>query len=338
MNNPKVSIIIPNYNHSSFLKQRIDSVLSQTYQNFEVLILDDCSTDNSREIIEQYKEHPQISHFIYNDFNSGSVFKQWIKGIEYASGDYIWIAESDDYSSDLFLEETVKLLDTKLSLGAVFTNTIAVDEKGQFINNNEILRNDVFKKLSKENYLINRENLSEFLIADMIILNASSVLFRKDILMTIDFNELSQFNNTGDRFVYIGIALFSDILYIPQSLNFMRSHKNNTTQKNMQNGNIHKDRIKVLYYYFDKIPNTSKNIKQINQFYLDNYLYFIYYGDYKENIEVLIKLKQSKSLNSLFYLLVRFNLYIFKKLKVNSRILRGIYYRILVMYQKIAQI
>ena len=58
---PTVSVIIPNYNHAPYLKERIDSVLNQTYQDFEVIILDDCSPDNSVEVIEQYRSNPHVS-------------------------------------------------------------------------------------------------------------------------------------------------------------------------------------------------------------------------------------------------------------------------------------
>ena len=98
MRSPLVSVIIPNYNHAVYLDERIKSVLNQTYQNFELIILDDCSPDNgaSMAIIEKYRNNPHISHIVYNDVNSGSTFKQWHKGLELAKGDLIWIAESDD--------------------------------------------------------------------------------------------------------------------------------------------------------------------------------------------------------------------------------------------------
>src|ERR1700742_1367615 len=103
----KVSVIVPNYNHSRYLNQRIDSVLSQTYQDFELIILDDCSTDDSRKIIKQYQEHPKVSHIVFNETNSGTTFKQWKKGIELAKGKYIWIAESDDWCEPNLLETLV---------------------------------------------------------------------------------------------------------------------------------------------------------------------------------------------------------------------------------------
>ena len=102
--NPKVSVIVPNYNHASYLKQRIDSILNQTFQDFEVIILDDCSTDNSLEVLSHYKNHNKVSHCVFNDTNSGSTFKQWDKGIQLAKGEWIWIAESDDWAEPEFLE------------------------------------------------------------------------------------------------------------------------------------------------------------------------------------------------------------------------------------------
>ena len=64
-----VSVIIPNYCHAPYLRQRIDSVLAQSYPDFEVVLLDDCSTDGSREVIERYRNHPRIKQIVYNDRN-----------------------------------------------------------------------------------------------------------------------------------------------------------------------------------------------------------------------------------------------------------------------------
>ena len=58
---PTVSVIVPNYNHAPYLKQRIDSILGQTYQDFELILLDDCSTDGSREVLEQYRSDPLLA-------------------------------------------------------------------------------------------------------------------------------------------------------------------------------------------------------------------------------------------------------------------------------------
>ena len=107
---PTVSVIVPNYCHAPYLEQRIESILQQTFQDFELILLDDCSTDGSREILERYRNHPKVSGIFYNERNSGSPFKQWKKGLSKATGDYVWIAESDDFSSPCFLERCVRIL------------------------------------------------------------------------------------------------------------------------------------------------------------------------------------------------------------------------------------
>lgn len=107
MENPKVSVIIPNFNHEKYLDERIQSVLNQTYTDFEVIILDDVSKDNSKEVIEKYRSNPHVSNIVYNTENSGSTFKQWAKGFNLAKGGLIWIAESDDSCSPKLLEKLV---------------------------------------------------------------------------------------------------------------------------------------------------------------------------------------------------------------------------------------
>ena len=127
---PLVSVIIPNYNHAAFLKQRIESVLNQTFQDFELIILDDCSTDNSKEIIEEYRSNPKVKSIVYSKMNSGSPFEQWRKGIVLAKGEYVWIAESDDWASLDFLHELISNLSKKKNVGICFCDSNWVDNDG----------------------------------------------------------------------------------------------------------------------------------------------------------------------------------------------------------------
>ena len=92
----EVSIIIPNYNYARFLQQRIESVLAQTYTDYEIILLDDASTDDSVSILNHYKTNSRVAHLEINSVNTGSPFIQWQKGISLSRGKYIWIAESDD--------------------------------------------------------------------------------------------------------------------------------------------------------------------------------------------------------------------------------------------------
>src|SRR4051812_33606058 len=112
-----VSVVIPNYNHAPYLRTRIDSVLNQSYQEVEVIILDDCSTDDSRSIIEEYRSHPKVSAIVYNERNTGSPFIQWNKGVGLAKGELIWIAESDDTCHPLMLSTVLERMNVDGNIG-----------------------------------------------------------------------------------------------------------------------------------------------------------------------------------------------------------------------------
>lgn len=127
---PKVSVIVPNYNHARYLKARIGSILNQTFQDFELILLDDCSTDNSAELLQSYADNPHISHIVLNDRNTGSPFLQWQKGIGLAQGEYVWIAESDDTAQPDFLSTTVAVLDRHPQAALCYTGSRLIDEDG----------------------------------------------------------------------------------------------------------------------------------------------------------------------------------------------------------------
>ena len=130
---PKVSVIIPNYNHAPYLKRRIDSVLNQTYTDFEVILLDDCSTDESREVLLMYQDHPKVSHVVINRENSGSPFKQWHRGFELAKGEYIWIAESDEWCEPTLLETLVEPMLRDEFIVLRYCQSLLASERGKVI-------------------------------------------------------------------------------------------------------------------------------------------------------------------------------------------------------------
>jgi glycosyltransferase involved in cell wall biosynthesis len=127
---PTVSVIVPNYNHARFLRQRLDTILAQTYQDFELILLDDCSTDDSREILREYLPRRAGVRLEFNESNSGSTFKQWNKGVGMARGKYVWIAESDDYANPRLLEHLVAVLDTDPGVTFAYCRSWRVAEDG----------------------------------------------------------------------------------------------------------------------------------------------------------------------------------------------------------------
>ena len=104
----KVSVIVPNYNYERYIHERLSSIEKQSYPVYELIYLDDCSTDSSLHIARSFLSHTKLDMTIFeNNVNSGSVFKQWAKGIDLSRGDYIWIAEADDLCTSTFLNHVM---------------------------------------------------------------------------------------------------------------------------------------------------------------------------------------------------------------------------------------
>ncbi|MCU0732388.1 MAG: glycoside hydrolase family 99-like domain-containing protein, partial [Hyphomonas sp.] len=105
----RVSAVVPNYNYARFLPARIDSILNQTHPVSELVILDDASTDDSRAVIADMQARIDIPvRVIMNEANSGSVFRQWLRGAEAARYDHLWIAEADDLAEPEFLATVMR--------------------------------------------------------------------------------------------------------------------------------------------------------------------------------------------------------------------------------------
>jgi glycosyltransferase involved in cell wall biosynthesis len=214
MNFPLISVIVPNYNHAAFLKQRINSVLNQTYQNIEIIILDDCSTDNSKEIIEHFAKHEKVTNIIYNPKNSGSTFKQWKKGLELAKGEYIWIAESDDFADIIFLQTAVNALNKCKNKVLFNCNSYIINEK------NELRTNNLSVDLPSGCYSGN-DFIKKFLVDRNRIVNASACVFKKQHALQI-INHITNFKIVGDWLFWILLLNNHTLAYSDKKLNYFR--------------------------------------------------------------------------------------------------------------------
>jgi glycosyltransferase involved in cell wall biosynthesis len=217
---PKVSIVVPNYNHAKYLLQRLESIFNQTFQDFEVIILDDCSTDSSRDIIEIYRSHPKITEIIYNETNSGSTFKQWKKGIELAKGEYIWIAESDDWADINFLSAMVcKLCDENVSLVYCRTFSVFENQTSDLNKWGEVIQSSIW---NVDNNFEGSVFIDSFLKYRNVIPNASAAIFKKKYFTDID--QILKMRYAGDWLLWINVAKKGDVAFSSKTLNYFRMH------------------------------------------------------------------------------------------------------------------
>lgn len=251
-----VTVIIPNYNHEKYLKKRIHSVLNQTHTAIEVIILDDCSTDNSREIMERFRDHPKVMAILYNESNSGSTFKQWIKGLQKAKGNWIWIAESDDYCDEFFLEDLLKA-EVPMVCGIRFCASWSVDESDAVVGGKQpTINGGVYTGV---------EFLQKFQIASNHITNASAVIFRKELLLAaLDEKSIGRYKILGDYLTYVRILLNTHIYFSTLAQNYHRKHLKSVRSVTEKDGTHYRE-AKFFRDDMKKMFSTLKDVKQRKQ-------------------------------------------------------------------------
>jgi len=233
---PKVSVVVPNYNHARFVRQRIETILAQTFQDFELILLDDCSTDDSRAILQEYASDPRV-RLEFNEVNSGSTFKQWNKGVRLARGKYVWIAESDDYADPRFLERLVSRLGAEPRAAFAYCRSWRVSEHGQLHGfQDSLLSSPDTERWSADFLADGPEECRERLIRGNSIFGASSAVFRKDAyLMAGGADESLVY--CGDWKTWAAMALAGGMIaYVGDPLNYYRFHDASVTSKSEQSG------------------------------------------------------------------------------------------------------
>lgn len=230
-----VSVIVPCYNHAPYLKERIESIIHQTYQNFELILLDDLSPDNSAQILLSYKDHPKISHCIINEKNSGSTFYQWNKGIELAKGELVWIAESDDIADLSFLDKLVKPFLENSNLVLAYSQSYRMDSKGNITGSWKDHTDDLDSKRFEENFTMSGlDYISQFIMVKNTIPNASAVLFKKCTYQKVG-QATPHRKLVGDWEIWSKIITAGDIFYSSDCLNYFRYHETSVIAKAKKN-------------------------------------------------------------------------------------------------------
>lgn len=312
---PKVSVIIPNYNHAQFLEQRIQSVLDQTYQDFEIIYLDDASTDNSNEVFAKFANNSRI-RAIYNQTNSGSPFKQWNKGIRLAQGEYVWIAESDDYADKRLLAELVDKLDNNPTVGLAYCLSWFIDERDRSIFNSKDLLYFPDKERWEQDFVNNGiDECSKYLIFENIIHNASAVLIRRSIYEKVGYADES-LRLCGDWLLWVKMLLVSDIAFIAETLNYYRAHSETVRYEASRNGVFAEESYQIVRYILANIDCPKEVVEQVCETRIHRWLKIMFSKNEKTSWERQYKIyKVASTVDS--KLNFRLTKKIIKKLLVN---------------------
>ena len=187
--NPLVSVVFTSFNHKEFLKEALDSLVNQTYQNIEIIIIDDCSTDGSQEILEQYRCFNNINLKL-STTNSGSYVNSSNYGASLATGDYLLFAQCDDYAAPNQIEKLVQMMLKNPEVGVVYSKSNLIDHEGTFITTDLQCREMIFKKHISINPIIYGNQMRTFLSFSCVIPNLSAALINTNLFRVKNFEQL----------------------------------------------------------------------------------------------------------------------------------------------------
>ena len=270
MTPPLVSVIVPNYNHARYLPQRLDSVLGQTFQNFEVILLDDCSTDHSRAVIAAYAARDARIRVVLNEKNSGSPFRQWDKGISLARGTYVWIAESDDWADSRFLATLTMRMQSDKEIKIAYAQSFDTDQEGNVQRDRKYWTQTLHATRWDTDY--ENEGVAEiahYFVHKNIIPNASAALVLRSAIETTFLRKATELKMLGDWLIWCSILKSGKIAYCAEILNYFRHHsgttrKHDTVEKKIRRIWEEHEVLKSISKYVNK-KVYHRRIQDINK-------------------------------------------------------------------------
>ena len=260
----KVSVIVPNYNYAKYLKWRILSIGQQIYPVYELIVLDDASTDGSktaikRAVAEASRMKPEMRiKLIWNKKNSGKAVSQWIKGVEAATGDYIWIAEADDIARKDFLSEVMKGFEKDSDVVLAYSESAIINKYG-------ILMMPNFRKSRdregtghfKNSYIRSgKKEIEEIMAIRCTIPNVSAAVFKNTPELHKYLKLAEKFEQVGDWYLYAKLLENGKIFYNKRSLNLFRVHGGSATKR----GAEHVRELEKMHEYFKNNYDLSKDV------------------------------------------------------------------------------
>ncbi|MEL6646864.1 MAG: glycosyltransferase [Pseudomonadota bacterium] len=264
---PSVSVVVPNYNYEAYLPQRLASIAAQTFQDFEVILIDDQSNDGSVAVLEDWAKTRLATRVIINDTNSGSPFKQWIKGMELAQADLIWIAEADDFCDPNLLATLVPAFEDRNTFLA-YAKSVPVNAEGQVQGDYEgPYLNRIANGRWSEPYDVtdNQEADLGLGIANCIP-NGSAVMMRKFDPEPEFVARVTSMRMCGDWYFYLRAMRGGKVSYRNAATNYHRRHDTTVTAQTEGSPRYFEELQTVRDYVQDTYNLAPTTIARIEQF------------------------------------------------------------------------
>ncbi len=261
-----VSVVVASYNHAEYLDQRMDSLINQTYKDIEILVIDDCSTDGSVEVLRKYETHPKVK-LIIRKKNGG-----WVavsnQGVAISSGEFIVFANCDDSCDSQMIERLVRSMNRNATAGIAFCKSVIIDESDRVLGDDYAIREKSFRERCVVDTFISRDEMYRFLLHSCVIPNLSAALIRRFCFDSVGAFS-SNYRACSDWDLFFKIANDFDFSYVAQPLNRFRQHS--TTIRSATKGQITYDEFfKLLLSQIrrDKLSESERFHFRLHVMYL----------------------------------------------------------------------
>jgi glycosyltransferase involved in cell wall biosynthesis len=251
---PKVSIVIVNYNYGKYLDERIRTILNQSYKDFELIIVDNGSTDNSVEVINRYISDTRVIPKFYSE--NDLPFKRWNEALSWARGEYFLITAADDSSYPTLLEKTVEKLDKYPSVGIAFSQSWDIDDQGNQLRSWKEWTDNLDKERWAKDFIDDGKNECQYLLFQCTIPNPSAALIRRTVFLEAGKFDTS-FRYLTDWILWVKMLLISDIAFIAEPLNNYRTHTGSLTNATKQSLEF-EERVRIINYLYTNIKATDE--------------------------------------------------------------------------------
>jgi glycosyltransferase involved in cell wall biosynthesis len=254
---PAVTVIVPNYNHESFLPERLDSIFGQSIKNIQIVLLDDASSDKSVAVLRETLPDPRVQLSI-NETNSGSAFRQWAKGLSLALGDFIWVAESDDSCESHMLSALLSSTAHR-EVAIAFAATEIMTESGAPVPEalTPYLARFGAAKFDRDFVMSGAEFVRAGFGVLCAIVNASAAIIRRTLLIEA-LPHAQSFVMCGDWFIYLHCLKVGEVAYTARARNFFRRHNTSTVHRVEGTDVYFAERLRIANYVSEnfRIPSS----------------------------------------------------------------------------------
>lgn len=233
---PSVTALVPSYSHAPYIEARIRSIKAQTYAKLELVVIDDCSPDESDAVISRLRDELGFT-YIRREQNSGTPFSAWEYAAREIKSDYVWICESDDVAEPDFLTTALANMNRAAGAALYYCNSNVIDSSGQIVDTTATYFREVWQDARWQSPFIasGMSELKAYQYRGMTVPNMSSALMTRDAFAKAYGNDLKRFKLTGD-WLFVGrLMTHGAVIFDPTIHSNFRRHEQ-TSRARTQSG------------------------------------------------------------------------------------------------------